>query len=140
MKYSDKKTSMFTSIKTSKANKEVVTQLTRNLNLGAENVIARIAYTYSISKERKMDLSKVQDAGGKEYSAKVLFGEYTDYYVALVCVHYNLYKTDKDIPRYIKMHIDDGIELIEKEISQKAGIGGVEFLIDKIEKGIKSFS
>lgn len=34
---------MFTQIKTSKANKIIVTDLSRRFNLGAENVIARIA-------------------------------------------------------------------------------------------------
>ena len=41
---------MFTSIKTSRANKDIVTDLSRKFNLGAENIIARIALTYSLSK------------------------------------------------------------------------------------------
>lgn len=128
---------MFTSIKTSKYNKELVTQLTRRLNLGAENVIARIAFAYSLARDRKMDLTAIQDAQGKEYSTKVLFGEYTEYYVALICVHYNLYKTDKDIARYVKMHIDDGLELIDQEVAKKNTLTGDEFLINAIEKGLK---
>ena len=44
---------MLTNIKTSKENREVVSQLTRKLNLGTENIIARIALTYSLSKDRK---------------------------------------------------------------------------------------
>lgn len=130
---------MFTSIKTSKANKELVSQLTRRLNLGAENVIARIAFTYSISKDKKMDLSMVADAQGKEYSAKVLFGDHLDFYVALVCVQYNLYKADKDIGKYIKMHIDDGLTSINNEIANNPNITGTEFLISKIERGLKAF-
>ena len=43
---------MFTQIKTSKANKLVVTDLSRKFNLGAENIIARIAFAYSLSKGR----------------------------------------------------------------------------------------
>lgn len=39
---------MFTSIKTSKINKDIVTDLSRKFNLGAENIIARIALTYSL--------------------------------------------------------------------------------------------
>ena len=39
---------MFTSIRTSASNKIVVTDLTRKLNLGPENVIARIAFAYSL--------------------------------------------------------------------------------------------
>lgn len=130
---------MFTSIKTSKQNKDVVSLLTRRLNLGAENVIARIAFTYSLSKDKKMDLSKIADSQGKEYSAKVLFGDHLDFYVALVCVQYNLYKSHKDIGKYVKMHIDEGLTMISNEIDQNPNITGSEFLISKIERGLKAF-
>lgn len=130
---------MFSSIKTSKNNKEVVQELTRKLNLGAENVIARIAFAYSISKDIHLDLKDIQDAQGKEYSAKILFGEYLSYYIAMICVHYNLYKTDKDIARYVKMHIDDGLQLIHKEFG-KSNLTGIEYLIQKIETGIKTLT
>ena len=85
---------MFTQIRTSKENRDVVTQLTRTLGLGTENIIARIALTYSLSKDRKLNLNDIGNSSGKEYSKSVLFGEYYDYYLGLVCVHYNLYKTD----------------------------------------------
>ena len=84
---------MFTQIRTSKENKEIVSQLTRTLGLGAENVIARIALTYSLSKDNKLELKNIHNSSGKEYSKSVLFGEYYDYYLGLICVHYNLYKT-----------------------------------------------
>jgi len=130
---------MFSSIKTSKNNKQVVQELTRKLNLGAENVIARIAFAYSLSKDKQLDLKQIQDAQGKEYSAKILFGEHLPYYIAMVCVHYDVYKDDKDIGRYVKMHVDDGLELIHKEFG-KSNLSGMEFLIQKIEAGIKSLS
>lgn len=130
---------MLTNIKTSKANKETVTLLTRKLNLGAENTIARLALAYSLSKGRKLELSDLQDSQGKEYSPKVLFGDYADYYVAMICVHYSLYKSDKDISKYVKMHIDDGLELIYNDIERKTGITGAEFLINEIERGMKHF-
>lgn len=128
---------MFSNIKTSKANKDIVSSLTSKLNLGAENTIARLALAYSINLERKMDLAKIQDAGGKEYSAKVLFGEYTDYYIALICIHYNVYKTDKDISRYIKMHIDDGLELLNAEFSGNVSTTGFDFIATKIDHGLQ---
>lgn len=115
-----------------------MTELTRRLNLGAENVIARLAFTTSLGADRRLDLAKLQDAQGKEYTTKTLFGDYLNLYVAMICVHYNIYKTHKDIPRYIKMHIDDGLEMIDKELSKKSNISGEEFLIDKIEKGLKA--
>ena len=127
---------MFTQIKTSKENKEVVALLTRKLGLGTENVIARIAYTYSLSQDKKLDLNDIKDAGGKEYSKSVLFGEYYDIYLGLLCVHYGLYKTDKDIGRYIKMHVDEGLQLLNKEVNERSNIDGFDFLIEKINLGI----
>lgn len=127
---------MFTQIKTSKENKEVVTLLTRKLGLGAENVIARIAFTYSLSLDRKLDLNNIKDAGGKGYSKSVLFGDYYDIYLGLVCVHYGLYKTDKDIGRYIKLHVDDGLQLLNEEVNERSNIDGFDFLTEKINLGL----
>ncbi len=127
---------MFTQIKTSKENKEVVALLTRKLGLGTENIIARIAFTYSLSTDKKLDLNFIKDSSGKEYSKSVLFGEYYDIYLGLLCVHYNLYKTDKDIARYIKMHVDDGLQLIYKEVNERTNIDGFDFFTEKINHGL----
>jgi len=126
---------MFNTIKTSRENKERVIHLTRKLNLGAENVIARLALTYSLAQDRIVSLSDVQDSQGKEYSYKVLFGEYGDYYLAMLCVHYNLHISDKDLARYVKMHIDDGLELLDQEFQKSSG-NGMDFLIQKIDQGL----
>jgi len=123
---------MFTQIKTSKENKEVVALLTRKLGLGTENVIARLAFTYSLSQDKKLDLNNIKDAGGKEYSKSVLFGDYYDIYLGLLCVHYGLYKTDKDIGRYIKMHVDEGLQLLNEEVNERSNIDGFDFLSEKI--------
>lgn len=130
---------MFTQIKTSKENKEVVALLTRKLGLGTENVIARIAYTYSLSQDIKLDLNDIKDAGGKEYSKSVLFGEYYDLYLGLLCVHYGLYKTDKDIGRYIKMHVDEGLQLLNEEVNERSNIDGFDFLSEKINNSLNLF-
>ena len=129
--------STFTHIKTSGDNKAIVTDLTRKFNLGPENVIARIALAYSLSKDKKFDLKNIKDSKGKEYSKNVLFGENFPYYVALVSCHYNIYKTDKDIPRYIKMHIDHGLELLNNELKQNPNLTGFDFLVYKIDAGLK---
>ncbi|USL94700.1 DndE family protein [Riemerella anatipestifer] len=123
---------MFTQIKTSKKNKDVVATLTRKLSLGTENNIARIAMVYSLSKDIKLDIKDLEDYGGKEYSRSVLFGDYYDYYIGLVCVHYNLYKSDKEIPKYVKLHIDHGLSLLNEEINLRSNIDGFDFLTEKI--------
>lgn len=127
---------MFTSIKTSRANKDIVTDLSRKFNLGAENIIARIALTYSLSQNRLLSLSDIADSQGKEYSKNVLFGCNMPYYIGLICVKYGLYKTDKDIPKYIKLHIDDGLQLMNKELRDNPNLNGYDYLIDKIETGL----
>jgi DNA sulfur modification protein DndE len=127
---------MFTSIKTSKANKDIVTDLSRKFNLGAENIIARIALTYSLSQDHILSLADISDSQGKEYSKNVLFGSNLPYYIGLICVKYGLYKTDKDIPKYIKLHIDDGLQLMNKELRDNPNLNGYDYLIDKIERGL----
>jgi DNA sulfur modification protein DndE len=127
---------MFNQISTSKENKEIVTLLTRKLNLGTENIIARIAYSYSLSQNKVLDLNQIKDSQGKSYSKAVLFGDFFDIYIGLVCVKYNLHKTDKDLPKYIKMHIDDGLQLLNDEINNQSNLDGFDFISEKIATGI----
>lgn len=127
---------MFTHIKTSKENREVVSQLTRKLNLGTENIVSRIALTYSLSKDRRLDIKNIQNSSGKEYSEKVLFGDYIDYYVGMVALHYSIHVSDKDLGKYIKMHIDDGLNLLNEEINSNSNIDGFDFLVEKIETSL----
>ena len=126
---------MFNTIKTSFANKSQVSELTRRLNLGPENVIARLALTFSVATGRQLEIEKIQDSKGKEYSKNVLFGSYSPFYISLICQHYGLYKTDKDIPKYIKMHIDDGLELIANEVRDNPNVVGTDLLVSQIEDG-----
>ena len=128
---------MFSHIKTSKENKEVVSLLTRKLNLGAENVIARVALSYSLAKDRKLDVKDIQNSSGKEYSKSVLFGDYFDYYIGIVALHYGIHISDKDLSKYVKLHIDDGLELLNKELSLNSHIEGFDYLINKIQVSIE---
>ena len=126
---------MLANIKTSKQNKELVTKLTQKLNLGAENVVARLAFSYSLKRSKMLELKNIQDSEGKEYSVRVLFGNYESIYVSLIAINYNLHSSDKNISRYIKMHIDDGLILINQEVAKNDQITGNDFLINEIEKG-----
>lgn len=130
---------MLINIRTSEDNKQIVSELTKKLNLGTENIIARIAFSYSLSKNIKLNIDKdLKDSKGKEYKDDILFGKYRDIYIALICQHYLLYKTDKDISKYIKMHIDRGLELIYKLFENNKNYTGLDFLIENIEKGISN--
>ncbi len=127
---------MFTTIRTSLENKTIVTDLTRKLNLGPENAIARIAFTYSLATKKKFSLNELEDSKGKEYSKNVLFGSNFPFYISLICLHYNLYKSDKDIPKYVKIHIDHGLQLINEELKKNPNLSGFDFLLEKIDSGL----
>ena len=55
-------------VRTSKENRDKVSILTRKLNLGSENHISRIAFSYSLSKNVKLKLNEIENSQGKEYS------------------------------------------------------------------------
>ncbi|MCZ8354007.1 MAG: DndE family protein [Cyclobacteriaceae bacterium] len=129
---------MLINLRTSEANKPVVQELTKRLNLGTENVVSRIAFAYSLSKGVKLNLENdLKDSKGKEYKDDILFGKYRDYYIAMICQHYNLYKSDKDIGKYIKMHIDHGLTLMNKLFEENKNYSGLDFLLENIERGIE---
>lgn len=56
----------------------------------------------------------------------------------MICQHYGIYKTDLDIPKYFKLHIDDGLRLLDKLFAESATYGFSDFLLEYIERGIDS--
>lgn len=131
---------MFTQIKTSTKNRDAVTVLTHKFALGAENIIARIAIAYSLQCNARFSPLDTKDSGGKEYSKNVLFGTYYPMYVALMCKHYGIRSTDKDLPRYFKLHLDDGLERIMAEVSDNPNLVGYDYLFDKIHAGLEKIT
>lgn len=130
---------MLINIRTSEANKAVVQELTRKVFPGAsENYISRVAFAYSISKGVKLNFEEnLFDSKGKEYKDDILFGNYRDYYIAIICQHYGIYKTDKDISKFIKMHVDHGLILMNKLFEESNNYSGLDFLLEQIEQGIE---
>ena len=127
---------MFTQIRTSSANKDVVTFLTRKFGLGAENIIARIAIAYSLQHGNHFSPLDVQDSGGKEYSKNVLFGNLYPIYAAMICKYYNIKMSDKDLSRYFKIHLDDGLGLIMADVKDNPNLVGFDYIFDKIKLGL----
>ena len=127
-------------IRTSERNLDVVRKLTAKLPNGTkENVIARIALGYSLQVGKKFTVSDFHkyDSKGKEYKDHILFdAKYRDFYIALICQHYNIYKTDENIPRYIKTHIDHGLELMDNIFQDNFNYTFFDFLVEYIEKGL----
>lgn len=123
---------MLNSVTTSEKSKELIVQLTNKLGLGAENVIARIAFAYSLSKNEQLDLKNLADGKGKLYPAKVLFGDYQEVYLGMLCELYQIKLIDNKLPRYVKMHIDHGLEIM----APYANNDGYDFLLRCIEEGM----
>lgn len=123
-------------ISTSEANKAVVSLLTSRLSLARENVIPRIAFAYSIAQRAKLNIKNIKDSKGKPYKDDTLFGRYRDYYIAIACQHYQLHKSDPNIGKYIKMHIDDGLEKINLIFEENPHFTAFDFLSTEVEKGI----
>ena len=129
---------MFSSIRTCEANRAVISALTSKLQLGTENVIARLALAYSLSHEQQLNLKEIKDSKGKEYSKTVLFGDNLPYYIATIAQLYSIHKSSREIPRYIKLHIDNGIELLGKEILDNPNQLVFDFLLKIIGKGLNN--
>jgi len=127
---------MFNQIKTSAHNRDVVTLLTRKFGLGAENVIARIAISYSLHSGQKLSPLDVKDYGGKEYSKNVLFGSLFPIYLAILCTHYGISESDRDIPRLFKLHLDHGLMLMEADVKNNPNLVSFDYLFDKIQIGL----
>ena len=62
---------MTINIKTSELSHKLIRDYSTRLKLPAENIIARIALGYSISKNRQLDLKKIGDAKGKGNKNKI---------------------------------------------------------------------
>lgn len=128
-------------IKTSSENLTVVRELTRKLPGSSvkENVIPRIALGYSLStgKRFKPDEFYSYDSQGKEYKDNTLFDEqYRDFYIALICQAYGIKKDHEDIAKYIKLHIDHGLEKISALFKDKPGYTFFDFFTDYFSKEI----
>ena len=128
-------------IKTSEKSKDIIRRLTPKLgDRTPENVIARIAFAYSLQKGVKFNINHLfsqTDSKGKEYKDHILFdSRHRDFYIALICQHYEIYKTDENIPKYIKLHIDNGLELLDK-IFDTSEYTFFDFLNEHIDKGIR---
>ena len=126
-------------IRTSERNQDVVRRLTTKLPYGTkENVIARIALGYSLQTGKKFQTAdfNLYDSKGKEYKDHILFdAKYRDFFIALICQYYGLYKTDDNIPKYIKLHIDHGLELMDSIFQDNYNYTFFDFLVEYIEKG-----
>lgn len=131
---------MLINIFTSKANQEVVASLTRMMpGNPRENVIARIALTFSLASGRRFkeeDWGK-PDSLGKEYKDQILFDpECHDFYIALICQAYSLNRQSEAIAKYIKLHIDHGLKEINQIFEENPEMSFLDFFMNYVGKGV----
>ena len=127
-------------IKTSKDNQNIVSNLTKKLPGGVkENIIARIALGYSLSTGKRFTQNEFNfyDSQGKEYKEHILFDPaHREFYIALICQVYGINKNNENIPKYIKLHIDHGLESINYLFENRPQYTFFDFLIEHLGKGI----
>lgn len=125
-------------VATSEVTEEILGRLSQRFSLASKNILMRIALSYSITRGRKLSLSDIEDNKGNPYKEITLVGKYRSYYIAIICQHYGIYKTDLDIPKYFKLHIDNGLRLLDKLFTESSNYGFTDFLLEHIERGIDS--
>jgi DNA sulfur modification protein DndE len=125
-------------VATSEITEEILGRLSQRFSLASKNILMRIALSYSITRGRKLALSDIEDTKGNPYKEITLVGKYRSYYIAIICQHYGIYKTDLDIPKYFKLHIDNGLRLLDKLFTESSNYGFTDFLLEHIERGIDS--
>lgn len=129
---------------TSEKHQKVITELTKKLPGGTkENVVARIALGFSLSKGKRFTKEELDaplyDSKGKEYKEYNLFdSEFKDYYVALICQAYQIDHDSELLTKYIKFHIDDGLDLINSFFEANHERTFFDFLITNLDKGISA--
>ena len=127
-------------VKTSAENQAIVSFLTQKLPGGVkENVIARIALCFSLESGKRFHQSEFNsyDSQGKEYKDHILFDSANrEYYIALVCQAYGVNRNNELIPKYIKLHIDHGLEQINYLFVNRPQYSFFDFLIEYLGKGI----
>ena len=67
----------------------------------------------------------------------MLFDElHRDFYIAMICQAYGVTKTDELIPKYIKLHVDHGLEKLNYLFEHNPQYTFIDFLTDYYSKGI----
>lgn len=68
----------------------------------------------------------------------MLFGNMYPMYAALMCKYYQIRMSDKDLPHYFKLHLDDGLEKIMQDVKDNPNLVGYDYLFDKIHLGLEA--
>jgi DNA sulfur modification protein DndE len=128
---------MIINVKTSEQSHQLIREYSSKLKLPSENIIARLALGYSLSRGRILSISDIRDSKGKEYKEETFFGKHKNEFVALISQLYNIHRSDIAIPKYVKLHLDDGLELMDKFFISNPNHSIYDFLIESIDRGVE---
>lgn len=136
-------------IKTSENNKAVVSNLTKSkFNFRDDRTIAQIAFAYSIQQNKSFEINDFEkvDNKGKEYPESI-FGEINQQsndavYRAILNQHYNRSLTDDEFYKFSKLHIDHGLDVLNRDILQnrQGRNSHIDYLLNIVNRGINKIS
>lgn len=138
-------------IKTTESNRQTVHSLTgkNKYNFKDNRTIGQIALAYSIQQNKRFNLETdylLKDNKGFEYPESLL-GEINNtsndaIYKAVLNHHYGKKLTADEFTKLVKLHIDHGLELFQREIidNAKGKNAHIDYLLRMIKNGLSIMS
>ncbi len=127
-------------------NSDLLDRITNIYSFKRDTITARIAISLSINKGSHFDLSNESlPSNGREYSpTSSFFGrviDATDNYIIFKTVldqHYQRVLSENDIIKLVKFHLDEGLNIWNKELNQKSISNGghIDFLMKAIKDSL----
>lgn len=134
-------------IRISKQNDEIIDRLKSLYKFNSEGIVPRIAFAYSLQTNKKFDLSVdvVPSSDGRDFrDDRGLFGTIVEgrsnypIFKAILEQHYQKSLFEEDFSKLFKLHLDHGLNKIEKEISKGDITSGTHiiYLMKLIKNGL----
>jgi len=134
-------------IKISKQNEEILDRLKSLYRFSSEGLVPRIAFAYSLQTNKKFDLliDVVPSTDGREFrDDKGLFGTIIDgktnypIFKAILEQHYQKTFLEEDFSKLFKLHLDHGLNKIDKELSNVNITSGfhINYLMKLMKNGL----
>ncbi|MNJ96563.1 AAA-like domain protein [compost metagenome] len=127
-------------------NTDLLDRITNAYSFKRDTVTARIAISLSVNKGSRFDLNiENSSSNGREYTpTSNFFGKIVDgldnyvIYKAVFDQHYQKTLTENDFIKLIKFHLDEGLNIWNKELNEKSMSNGshVDFLMKTIKDSL----
>jgi DNA sulfur modification protein DndE len=134
-------------IRISKQSEEIIDKLNNLYNFKYEGIIPRIAFAISIMNNKAFEFSNniSLSADGRDFrDDRSLFGTIIEgrsnypIFKAVLDQHYNKLLTEEEFSKLFRLHLDDGLMIISKEIKNKDITTGshINYLMKQVKKGL----